>query len=63
MLWYDLTNKHDFNWIYELFDDDGMLIFVNCDDGMLLYEHELCHWIMSIFLWDDSSGGELLSLG
>lgn len=44
-------------------DDDVVIIYVNYDDDMLLYEHELYRWIISMFLWDDSSGGELLSLG
>lgn len=37
--------------------------FVNRDDNMLFYEHELCCWIIIMLLWDYSSGWELLSLG
>lgn len=43
-------------------DDVDVRMFVNYMD-MLLYEHALCRWIMSMLLWDDSLGGELLSFG
>lgn len=35
-------------------DNDIVFINVNYDDDMLLYEPELCCWIMSMLLWDDS---------
>ena len=44
-------------------DNDVVLNIVSCDIDMLLYEHDLYRWIMIMLLWDDSSGGELLSLG
>lgn len=43
-------------------DDDIVLLVVNYKDGMLFYEHNLCCGMMSMLLWDDSSGRELLSL-
>lgn len=42
--------------------DNIVLLDVNYDDDMLLYEHDFCCWMLSMLLFDDSSGGELLSL-